>query len=294
MGRVYVRPGAPRSARSRTGLIRPRRGPCPERTPGGAGQPVASASRTVERIFRTVWSGTSSVTPRTPANVQDTSCPFPSLKANAVALPSKSHRPFASRPDEVAVATLPVRPDLVVNGSAGPSEAATESAGVGPAAGFRSSPRRTPGTRRSRPRRTRRPPRRRRRPRSGGHGPAGADAGPTAAGAPAPRTGRSAPPREGRGPSVPLLPLSGVRVLATGRLRSVLHGRQPCSRARWTGRAPCVPASGPVRQRSGPPYGPGRRTGAQRRNPIFPLRPERDRSGIAYRGQWFSRGKDAP
>lgn len=59
------------------------------------------------------------MTPRTPTNVQDTSCPFPSLKANAVALPSKSHRPFASRPDE-AVATLPVRPDLAANGSAGP------------------------------------------------------------------------------------------------------------------------------------------------------------------------------
>lgn len=33
---------------------------------------------------------------------------------------------------------------------------------------------------------------------------------------------------------------------------------------------------------------------ATRRIPIFPLRPEQDRSGIAYRGQWFSRGKDAP
>ncbi len=54
----------------------------------GPRQDVLSTSRTVPRIFRTVGSGTSSSTPLTPTNVQETVSPAGLSKANAVALPS--------------------------------------------------------------------------------------------------------------------------------------------------------------------------------------------------------------
>ncbi|MFB7399943.1 hypothetical protein ACFCZR_07200 [Streptomyces rubiginosohelvolus] len=72
------------------------------------------------RIFRTVGSGTSSSTPRTPTNVQERVSPAGFSKAKAVALPSSAQRPVLSAPVEVAVATLPVRPGFVVNGFAAP------------------------------------------------------------------------------------------------------------------------------------------------------------------------------